>query len=604
MNVSDKQTTEGALPSGSIQDGTLRRMDLRTWQGQLLRGVLLAAAIVGLLAAVAGTYDAYVYEQHWIIPLYWVAYSLVVVLYIWKRAPYVLRAGAIVALVYVLGFTQLLEDGVGGSAQLFLLTVPFLAGIFWGRRVSVLVLILVTVTMAGFGGVFSAGVLVIPENPTSAEPARWIAGTLVLLLMGVLMVVSLDYLLSRLTTALGESRRLVQALEEQRGHLEEQVAERTADLASRSAQLEAAAQVAREAVAIRDVEQLLEETVSLISDRFGFYHTGLFLLDEAGEYAVLRAASSEGGRRMLAKGHRLQVGQRGIVGYVTGAKRARIALDVGEDAVFFDNPDLPMTRSEAALPLMAGEEVLGVLDVQSTEREAFSEADVTVLQTLADQVAIAISNARLVRRVQESLETERRAYGQMSMEAWRNLVRTGLVRGQRYDPQRLLPDKMPWRAEMVEAEVEAEEWPAAGQDGPGPAMAIPLKVRKQVIGVLDAYKPSGASDWTDDEVALFQALVDQLGLALDGARLYQDAQRRATQDRILSEVARRMRETLDMDEVVKTAVREMGEALGLAEVEVRMGVGSDRAPVTGPARSGDGGRGEGVPGAHRKGDPA
>ncbi len=577
MNESDKQTIEGALPSHPAQDGALRQMDLRTWQEQLLRGVLLAAAIVGLLAAVAGTYDAYVYEQHWIIPLYWAAYSLVVVLYLWKRAPYVLRAGAIVALVYVLGFTQLLEDGVGGSAQIFLLTVPFLAGIFWGRRVSLFALLFVATTMAGFGWVYSTGMLVIPENPTTAEPSRWIAGTVVLFLMGVLMVVSLDYLLSRLTTALSESRRLVRALEEQRGQLEEQVAERTADLASRSAQLEAAAQVAREAAGIRDVERLLEETVNLISDRFGFYHTGLFLLDQDGEYAVLRAASSEGGRRMLARGHRLRVGQEGIVGYVTGTRLARVALDVGEDSVFFDNPDLSRTRSEATLPLLAGEEVLGALDVQSTEREAFGEAELTVLQTLADQVAIAISNARLVRRVQESLELERRAYGQMSMEAWRNLVRTGLGPGQRYDPQRLLPDELPW-TEMMPTESEGQ--PAtAGADGPGPAMAIPLKVREQVIGVLDAYKPLGAGAWTDDEVSLFQALVDQLGVALDGARLYQDAQRRATQDRILGEVAGRMRETLDMDEVVKTAVREIGEALGIAEVEVRMGMVSDQEPA-------------------------
>ena len=600
MNLPDKQTTEGALSLPSSQHGTLHRAGLRTWQEQLLRGVLLAASFVGLFAAVAGTYDAYTYQQHWIIPLYWVAYSLVVVLFLWKRAPYTLRAGVIVVLVYVLGFTQLFEDGVGGSAQAFLLTVPFLAGVFWGRRVSIPALLLVTMTMAGFGLVYSFGLLVIPENPTTAEPSRWIAGTLVLLLMGVLMVVSLDYLLSRLTSALGESRQLVQALEEQRGQLEEQVAERTADLASRSAQLEAAAQVAREAAGIRDVEQLLDETVNLVSERFGFYHTGLFLLDPAGEYAVLRAASSEGGRRMLARGHRLRVGKEGIVGHVTSGRLARVAIDVGEDAVFFDNPDLPMTRSEAALPLVAGDTVLGALDVQSTEREAFGETDLTVLQTLADQVAIAISNARLVRRVQESLEMERRAYGQMSLEAWRKLIRSGIGLGERYDPQRLLQDRDRWR-EMPSG---MEGRSVAAQDGPGPAMAIPIKVREQVIGVLDAYKPPSASDWSDDEVALFQDLVDQLGLALDGARLYQDAQRRAIQDRILSEVAARMRETLDIDEVVKTAVREIGEALGAAEVEVRMGAGLYGAPPTESDRAGDDGSGERAPGAPRGGDLA
>jgi GAF domain-containing protein len=294
---------------------------------------------------------------------------------------------------------------------------------------------------------------------------------------------------------------------------------------------------------------------------------------------------------MLARGHRLRVGREGIVGYVIGAKRARIALDVGEDAVFFDNPDLPITRSEVALPLLAGAEVFGALDVQSTDRQAFGEEDVTVLQTLADQVAIAISNAQLVRRVQESLEMERRAYGEMSMEAWRNLVREGIGPGQRYDPQRILPDGGPWQDGIVQADKDGR--PVAGQDGPGAAMAIPLKVREQVIGVLDAYKPSGTGEWTDDETELFRALVDRLGVALESARLYQDAQRRATQDRVLGEVSGRMRETLDMDAVIKTAVREIGEALAIAEVEVRMGTGSDRVPMTEPGRSGDGGGGEG-----------
>jgi GAF domain-containing protein len=582
MSASEEQKAEGTLPSRSSQDEALRHKNLRVWQEQLVRGVLLAAATVGLAVAVAGTFDAYVYGQLWIIPLYWAAYCLVIVLFLWKRAPYALRAGAIVALVYFLGFTQLLEDGTGGSAQAFLLGVPFLAGIFWGRRASTSALLLVTLTLAGFGLVFSAGLLAIPENPTTAEPARWIAGTLTLLLMGILMVVSLDYLVSHLTKALGESRRLVGALEEQQGRLEEQVAERTADLAHRSAQLEASAQVAREAVAIRDVQELLTETVSLITDRFGYYHTGLFLLDEAGEYAVLRAASSEGGRRMLARGHRLRVGREGIVGYVGGAKRARVALDVGEDAVFFDNPDLPRTRSEAALPLLAGEEVLGVLDVQSTEQEAFSEADVTVLQTLADQVAIAISNARLVRRVQESLEMERRAYGQMSMEGWRNLVRSGIGPGQRYDPQRILPDNGRRQEEMVQAEKEG--WAVPGQEGSGATMAIPLKVRGQAVGVLDAYKPSGTGEWTDDEVVLFQALVDQLGVALDSARLYQDAQRRAAEDRLVGEITARLRATLDVDTVLQTAVREVGSALGIEKVELRLEkppLGDDPAPLQG-----------------------
>ncbi len=568
MSETNESMTEGVLPSPAVTDRAMRQTDLRVFQGQLLGGVLRAAAIVGLLAAIAGTYDAYVYQRFWIIPLFWAVYGRVVVLLLWRRAPYTLRAGTVVLLVYLLGCTQLLEDGTGGSAQAFLVSVPFLAGVFLGRRASIAALLAVTATMAGFGVAYSMGYLAIPENPTTAQPARWIAGTLVLFLMDVLIVVSLDYLVSRLTSALGQSRDLVGELEEQRGRLEEQVAERTADLARRSAQLEAAAQVARDAARIRDVDRLLAETADFISARFDVYHTGIFMLDRAGESAVLRAASSEGGQRMLTRGHRLQVGKEGIVGHVAAAKQGRVALDVGEDAVFFDNPDLPNTRSEVALPLLVGDQVLGVLDVQSTEREAFGEQDVTVLQTLADQVAIAISNARLIRQVQESLETERRAYGEMTLEAWHDLVRGGFGAARRYDPQRILPAGESMRAEMVQA--MREDRPVAGRGDLGPTIALPLKVRGQVIGVLDAHKAAGRGGWTEDEEALFEALVDQLGVALDSARLFQDVQRRAAEDRLVGEITSRLRATLDIDTVLQTAVREVGSALGAAKVDLRL----------------------------------
>jgi len=177
---------------------------------------------------------------------------------------------------------------------------------------------------------------------------------------------------------------MVAQLEDLVGSLEQRVAERTHDLERRAVQMDAAAQVAREAAAIRDVGQLLDATSRLISDRFGFYHAGIFLLDEVREYAVLRAASSIGGRRMLARRHKLKVGEVGIVGHAAGRGEPRIALDVGEDAVFFDNPDLPRTRSEMALPLKVRGQVIGVLDVQSTEEAAFSEDDVAILQTMAD----------------------------------------------------------------------------------------------------------------------------------------------------------------------------------------------------------------------------
>jgi GAF domain-containing protein/HAMP domain-containing protein len=370
----------------------------------------------------------------------------------------------------------------------------------------------------------------------------------------------------RLVAAFNEMADRLQA---SYSELERQVAERTADLEQRSSQLEAAAQVAREAASMLDLENLLSGVVTLISDRFGFYHVGIFLLDPAGKWAELQAASSEGGQRMLARRHRLAVGHEGIVGYVTGRGEPRIALDVGIDAEFFDNPDLPDTRSELAMPLRARGQIIGALDVQSREPGAFTTGDITVLQTLADQVALAISNARLFQQVQESLEAERRARGHLDREAWEQLLRTQPALVQRYDPEGILPTGGQSRDALMRAVKERKVVADEGQASP--ALAVPLQVRGQVIGVIDARKPKEAGGWTDEEMSVLQTLAEQLGVALDSARLHRDAQRRAAHEQMVAEITARMRETLDVDTVLQAAIREMGMALDLAKVEVRLG---------------------------------
>jgi len=279
-------------------------------------------------------------------------------------------------------------------------------------------------------------------------------------------------------------------------------------------------------------------------------------------WAELRAASSEGGRRMLARGHRLRVGEQGIVGYVASRGEPRIALDVGEDAVYFDNPDLPETRSEVALPLRARGAIIGVLDVQSREEAAFSAEDVAVLQTLADQVAVAISNARLFQQAQEALEAEQRAYGEISREAWAQIIRTRPTLGFYRDRRGLFP--------IGDVGQLRETQPEATGEGNGTKQTIPIKVRGHTIGVIDVHRSDGAGEWAPEEIALLETLSEQLGVALESARLYQDTQRRAVQERLIGEVTSRIRETLDVETVLKIAVQELRRALGLPEVVVRL----------------------------------
>jgi len=337
--------------------------------------------------------------------------------------------------------------------------------------------------------------------------------------------------------------------------LERLVAQRTADLARRTAQLEAAAYVARRAAEIRDLDILLNETVRLISDRFGFYHAGIFLVDEAGEYAVLRAASSEGGQRMLARGHRLAVGKVGIVGYVAGTGKPRIALDVGADAVFFDNPDLPLTRSEMALPLKVGERVIGVLDVQSVEPAAFTEEDVSVLQTLADQVALAIENARLLEESRRALEELERLYGGRAREAWQI---------------RAAPRPAAYRYTGVDVEPLPAPVPLTGE-GDGRQLAVPIRLWGQTIGTVLLKRTEEQPPWSPEERQLAEEMGEQIALALENARLIAETESRAARERLLSEMTARLTRSLDMDALLETAVRELARLPEVAEVAVYVG---------------------------------
>jgi len=166
--------------------------------------------------------------------------------------------------------------------------------------------------------------------------------------------------------------------------------------------LEAANQVGKQVTSILSLEELLPKTVDIICEAYGFYYAGVFLLDENGRYAVLRAGHGEAGKAMLAANYRLEIGPHSMISWCIENRQARIALDVGEDAVHFKNPYLPKTRSEMALPLIVGERALGAVTVQSEAERAFSDEDILTLQTMADHLAIAINNARLLQDLERA----------------------------------------------------------------------------------------------------------------------------------------------------------------------------------------------------------
>jgi len=349
-----------------------------------------------------------------------------------------------------------------------------------------------------------------------------------------------------------------------------ELAEQNTTLVFRTRQLQTVADVARGIVTTQDLETLLNTVVRLISDRFGFYHVGIFLLDEKAEFAQLRASNSVGGQRMLARQHRLRVGQVGIVGYVTGTGQPRIATDVGQDATFFNNPDLPDTRSEMALPLKIGTRVIGALDVQSVKSEAFTQEDIDLFSTLADQVAVAISNNLLYLETLRALEESQEVHRQYLQQEWGKLLADrGVINLLRTSQGSIVkseetPESMSHVLETGEPIVTS-----ADTSSPDATMAVPIKLRGETIGVIHlSQHQQGDFAWESDDVTTVQSVADQVGLALENARLFEQTVRRAERERRVLEITGQIRSTNNPKEMLEIAARELQRVLGASRAQI------------------------------------
>ncbi len=395
----------------------------------------------------------------------------------------------------------------------------------------------------------------------------------IFLLIGVLFFVALGLWLTgysmqaALKRTLNNEARLGESNRElmmQRATLEKRVMERTAALERRALQLQAAAEVGRVATRIRGLDDLLTMTVHLICQRFGVYHAGIFLIDSSGDFAELRASSNRSGQPPSAQAYRIKVSEGGLVGDAMLRRKPLIMPDLRETGDVGYKIYLPETRSEIVLPLIVGENLLGALDVHSTEVAFFNADHQLSLQLLADQVAIAIENARLFSENQTALEASKRAYGDLSRDAWGTLLRTRPELGFLCTVQDAINQVQgEWPEDMVAARRENQVIHIDPK-----TIAIPIRIREQVTGAVRLRKPDEAGKWTEKEINLMQTITDQLSVALESARLYQETQRRAERERLAGEITAHLRSSNDPQTILQTAVQELRQALQASRAQV------------------------------------
>lgn len=379
-------------------------------------------------------------------------------------------------------------------------------------------------------------------------------------------------------TRLKDVNDINRELEDLAANLEQRVNERTAEtekantqISRRATQLQTITELSESVAQVQDLNELLPAITKLISERFGFYHVGIFLVDQDHAYAVLQAANSAGGERMLKRNHRLRLGT-GVVGYSALTGQPRIALDVGTDAVFFNNPDLPETRSETALPMKSRNETIGVLDIQSKEANAFSREDLEVLTALANQVSIALKNTRLLTETRAALAQVQEVYNAFTLAEWSRTISRTEQHGFRYQTGRIeMLENALQNPEVVSAmqsgEITANQ--PNGSEEKSTTVAVPVKLRGEVIGILHIESNDPSKQWQDDEVSLVQAVAERAAFAMENARLFQDARRRAAKERLISEATARISSAFNVENILQTTAEELERVLGGSEISIQ-----------------------------------
>ncbi len=370
--------------------------------------------------------------------------------------------------------------------------------------------------------------------------------------------------LTRLHQSESELTNSNQKLKELTRTLENRIEERTLELEKtsliserRARQFETITRISRTVNSAQNLQELLPRISEVVSEQFGFYHVGIFLIDASHKYAALVAANSPGGKKMLSRSHQLKVGEQGIVGYVTGSGDPRITLDVGIDSVYFNNPDLPDTHSEMALPLKTTEGIIGALDAQSTERNAFTNEDVEVLSTLADQISLAIQNARLFDQTQKALTESEAVYRQNLSASWSQLPKELKLTGYRYGASGAVPLDEVGQADQVDNSKNAQRR----------EFSVPIILRGETIGTLSVQVPK-TERLGSDQIDLINAVADRVALSAENARLFEETATRAARERIVSDITNKIRETNDPQEMMQTAMSELQRVLGATRVEI------------------------------------
>lgn len=503
--------------------------------------LLLAIPVMGI-----AIYHTILEQKTYLAILYVGLYGIVLLMTVVRKLPYVLRANVLLALFFLLAISEMSESGQMGEVRMILIVFITLTAVFFqGTRVLLNVLISLA-TIIGTGLYLGTH----PINPfplfAHIQPGTdWVTSSMMFFMLCMIVYGAITMILEGLTSTMQKQTELTSHLEMERNQLEERIHERTENISRRALQLHTAAEISHAISTLTDPETLLPQVVDLLKDRFHLYYVGVFLIDANHQNAVLQAGTGEAGRIMLDQNHHLLLTGNSMIGWCITNRKARIALDTGVEAVRFSNPNLPMTRSELAIPIIAREHVLGAATIQSDEPNAFDENDISVLQSVCESLAIALENDRLFKETRQRLDEIRVLNREYLQQGWSNTAAT-----------------------MGELAFEYQDEQSIRRGTNAHQFEVPLTLRDEVIGIITLDMEQ--SEFSAEDRAFVDNVANQTAIALENARLLHETEQRALQEQKLNQLTNRFSRALSVDEILRSAAQELGQFPSVAQVTVQL----------------------------------
>lgn len=444
---------------------------------------------------------------------------------------YNLKMGAFLGIIYVLSLSELARYGILSDSLFFAFALVVAGTMLFSPEVGIATIVLNLLTYMVLGIMQATGNFA-PISPDSinANLSDWGSAAGVILMFGFLVVYGFRKLRDEFSQAQNQINQYIAQINDERNNLEKRVQARTL-------QLQKVNEIGRALASTLEPSKLISMAVGLAGEIFDSYYTAIYLLDATGQWAEISQATGEAGRVLKENRHKVDVRGKSPIAQAIQTRKVEVEQGRG-NSIYTDNPLLPYTRSQIALPLIVGEKVLGCLEIHSTREEAFSQQDIDTLQNLANEISVSLENAYLYQEMQQSALEMQATQRQYLEGAWSSLASEQNLEYEIGEPD---PDKQ--------------------------TVDIDLSLRDQKIGEIII---AAGNDWSQERQQLLESIATQATLALENARLVEESQSIATRERLANEIIAKVWASTSMDTILQTTVRELGRVLDASEVEIQV----------------------------------